>query len=305
MHVAICIVGYRNADDIVACLAALEPSTHSDFEVVICENGGEAAFRDLRKRVGAALPSGQGVATIQAPSNPGYAGGVNLCMDAAPAADAWWILNPDTLADPQSLARMCARLSQGDCEAVGCTVHDASGRVSSRGGRWNRWLARAISIDHGASISTPGSPSTQVRPDYLSGASMLVSRAFVERVGKMREDYFLYGEEVEWCLRAAARGVRLAIAADANVLHQQGTTTGSVSRMSQRARMPIYLDERNKLLITRDCFPKILPIAALGALLMLFLRFGRRGAWAQLGYALDGWLSGVKGERGKPRWVQD
>ena len=134
---------------------------------------------------------------------------------------------------------------------------------------------------------------------------MLVSRGFIERVGKMREDYFLYGEEVEWCLRAVARGVGLAVATDANVLHQQGTTTGSVSLMSQRTRMPIYLDERNKLLITRDCFPGILPIATLGALLMLFLRFGRRGAWAQLGYALDGWWAGVKGQRGRPAWVGD
>lgn len=304
MHVAICIVGFRNREDIEACLAALTASAHSDFEVVICENGGDAAADDIARLLSESSLAKRAM-LVRAPGNIGYAGGVNLCIDRSPAAEAWWILNPDTLPDPQALARMCARLALGDSEAVGCTVHDPSGRVSSRGGRWNRWLARAISIDHGAVASASDEPAIEVRPDYLSGASMLVSRAFVEGVGKMREDYFLYGEEVEWCLRAAARGVRLAVAADANVLHQQGTTTGSVSRMSQRTRMPIYLDERNKLLITRDCFPQVLPIATFGALLMLFLRFGRRGAWAQLGYALDGWWAGVKSERGKPVWVGD
>jgi hypothetical protein len=304
MHVAICIVGFRNRDDIQACLEALRTSVHRDFEVVICENGGEAACEALDVLL-AGTPTDQKITLIRAPGNIGYAGGVNLCIDHAPEAEAWWILNPDTLPDPQALARMCARLAGGESEAVGCTLLDASGHVSSRGGRWVRWLARAVSIDHGALAATPGTPQIGPRPDNLSGASMLVSRAFVDRVGKMREDYFLYGEEVEWCLRAGARGVRLAVAADANVLHQQGTTTGSVSRTSQRPRMPIYLDERNKLLITRDCFPGLLPIAAVGALLMLLLRFGRRGAWAQLGYALDGWWHGVIGQRGKPAWIGD
>ena len=37
MHVTVCIVGFRNADDIKGCLAALSQSTHTDFDVVICD----------------------------------------------------------------------------------------------------------------------------------------------------------------------------------------------------------------------------------------------------------------------------
>jgi hypothetical protein len=69
--------------------------------------------------------------------------------------------------------------------------------------------------------------------------------------------------------------------------------------------MSVYLDERNKLLITRDRFPRLLAVAAVGALTMLFLRFARRGAWAQVGYALDGWWNGVMNRRGKPAWIAD
>jgi GT2 family glycosyltransferase len=302
MHVAVCIVGFRNSDDIVTCLDGLIASSYEHFEVVVCENGGEAAYQTLLERAPCILPSGQSVTLICAPSNPGYAGGVNLCMDATPAADAWWILNPDTKPDPDALLRLCARLSIGDCQAVGCTVHSAGGTVESRGGRWNPWFARAVSIDHGVPVAEP-SIHAQTRLDYLSGASMLVGRAFVARVGRMREDYFLYGEEVEWCLRGVALGARLGLANDANVMHLQGTTTGSVSEVSQRSRIAVYLDERNKLLITRDRFPHLLLVAAAGALTMLLMRFARRGAWAQLGYALDGWWSGLGNQRGKPVWI--
>lgn len=119
----------------------------------------------------------------------------------------------------------------------------------------------------------------------------------------MREDYFLYAEEVEWCVRGVQAGLRLGLAADALVLHYKGTTTGSVQRVSERRRAPVFLDERNKLLLTRDRFPRLLPVAALAAFALILLRFARRAAWAQLGFALSGWRAGLRNGRGKPDWV--
>lgn len=301
MHVAICIVGYRNPEDIAACLAALRTCSYPDFEVMICENGGPEAFARSSDVAANRLPPERPVRVLLAPGNGGYAAGVNLCMRATASADAWWILNPDTEPHPQALDRMMAALQQG-LDVVGSTVCTPDGRVESRGGRWNTWLARATSIDHGRPIAqAPGAEARRV--DYVSGASMLVGRRFLEAVGPMREDYFLYGEEVEWCLRREARGMRFGVAADAQVMHRQGTTTGSVATISKRGRLPVYLDERNKLLITRDCFPARLPCTAVGALLMGFLRFARRGAWRQQGYAIQGWWRGLANERGKPAWL--
>jgi GT2 family glycosyltransferase len=131
---------------------------------------------------------------------------------------------------------------------------------------------------------------------------MLISPAFLENVGLMREDYFLYCEEVEWCVRGLLKGHRMGYAPRAIILHHKGTTTGSVSDWLQRPRAPVYLDERNKILLTRDLFPRRLPLVALSALAILLLRFGKRRAWKQLGYALDGWFAGLRNERGMPTW---
>ena len=67
--------------------------------------------------------------------------------------------------------------------------------------------------------------------------------------------------------------------------------------------MPGYLDERNKILVKRDRLPARLVVAAGAAFMLLFLRFARRGAWAQLGYGLSGWLAGLRNERGPPSWL--
>jgi N-acetylglucosaminyl-diphospho-decaprenol L-rhamnosyltransferase len=297
MHVAVCIVGFRNSEDVLACVRALARASHKDFEIVICENGGESACEETMRALRSLRDLMPLPKVVCESKNPGYAAGVNRCMNETPAADAWWILNPDTLPAPDALELMDARLARGDCDAVGCTLRNGAGQVESRGGRWNPWLARAISLDTGNQVSAPA------RLSYLSGASMLVGRRFLECAGPMREDYFLYGEEVEWCLRAKAQGARLAVERDAQVQHAQGTTTGSVGSVMQRSRLAVFLDERNKLLIIRDCFPHLLPVATAGSLAMLFMRFARRGAWAQFRYALDGWRNGLLNRRGKPSWV--
>ena len=304
MHVSVCIVAFRNVPDVVACLAALARSSYADFEVLICENGGQTAYEALIAQLPATLPAGQIVRAVRAPRNLGYAGGVNVGIRETPNADAWWILNPDTLPQPQSLERLVARLQVGDCDAVGPTVYLPDGRVQSHGGRWRPWLARAVSIGHGSAHGAPPDPARIEREqNYLNGASMVIGRRFLEIVGPMREDYFLYCEEVEWCLRGLQRGIRLGYAPGADVLHLTGTTTGSYTAIRNRPQTPIYLGERNKLLTTRDRYPLRLPVAALAALAFACLRFCRARAWRQFGYAMSGLTAGLRGERGPPAWL--
>lgn len=304
MHIAVSIVGFRNPDDIVGCLSALAQSTYADFEVIICENGGAEAFEALGRVLPARLAGEQSVRAVLAPGNLGYAGGVNVCIQQTPDADAWWVLNPDTQPDPSAMALLVARLSVGDCDAVGSTIYLPDGRVQSHGGRWRSWLARAESIGHGSPLSTAPNPAMIEREqNYLNGASMMMSRRFLDVVGPMREEYFLYCEEVEWCLRGVQLGMRLGFAPGAFVLHHVGTTTGSYADIRKRPKTPIYLNERNKMLTTRDVFPGRLPLAALGSFALIFMRFGRRGAWKQVGYAIAGWTAGLTNQRGVPRWL--
>lgn len=299
MHVAIAVVGFRNAHDIVECLKALEGSTHTDFEVIICENGGPEAFAALSAVLPGALPGGQPVRAVMASSNLGFAGGVNVGLNETPHADAWWVLNPDTQPEPGALAAKVARLARGDCDAIGCTLYRPDGSIQSHGGHWWPWMARAESLGIGRRLGDPVDAAWVERTqNYLNGAAMLISRRFLERAGPMREEYFLYCEEVEWCLRALELGLKLGFAPDARVLHAQGTTTGAADDVAQRPRMPIYLSQRNAMLVTRDRFPARLPVAALALMSQLALRCVRHRAWRQFGYGASGIIAGLLNRRG-------
>jgi N-acetylglucosaminyl-diphospho-decaprenol L-rhamnosyltransferase len=301
--VAVLIVSYKGLDDIRACLYALNQSVYKRFKIIICENGGDAAFRELQDALPEKLTGGQTVDLCLAPGNLGFAGGVHLCLERAGVADAYWILNPDTEPDPRALSAMLDRLGRGDCDAVGHDLILPNGRLASRGGFWHIWTARGISIDHGRTRNLHADMREPApRMNYIVGASMLVSRDFVSRVGLMREDYFLYCEEVEWFLRAQALGLRLGYAPDALVMHSHGTSTGGGGDIRGRSRISVYLIQRNSLLLTRDLFPRVLPIASIFAVFHLFLSYGKARAWRQAGYALAGWWAGLRNERGRPAW---
>lgn len=306
-HIAIAIVGFRNPGDVKACLEALSRSTYGDFTVYVCENGGDAAYAALRDVTPDRLPGGQAVVTINAGENLGYAGGVNRCIAAAgDSYRAVWVLNPDTEPEPGALTALFDRLAVGDVQAVGGVVLLNETCVQSYGGLWRPWLGIGASMGLGADPHKAIKPQEiEARLSFLSGASMLMSRAFIDRVGLMQEDYFLYAEEVEWCLRATAMGIRLGFAPDARVMHSLGTTTGwNGSDFRKWPRMPIYLDARNRVRMTAKLLPRKLPTAVVGILLHSLWRYARRGAWRQVGYVVQGVVAGLRGESGRPSWVK-
>jgi GT2 family glycosyltransferase len=162
-------------------------------------------------------------------------------------------------------------------------------------------LAYTRSIGLGTPVDAPvDATGVERQQNYLIGAAMLVSPRFLDVVGPMREDYFLFCEEVEWCLRGIGKGMRLGFAPGSRVKHKQGTTTGSGGPIRTRSRLSIYLNERNRLLLARDLLGGRWPVAAAAALAQLIIRYGRARAWRQMGQGLAGWRAGARDERGPP-----
>ncbi|KQO62504.1 MULTISPECIES: glycosyltransferase family 2 protein [unclassified Methylobacterium] len=323
-YCAIVIVGFRCPDDIVGCVSSLREMDGPDHTIHICENGGDTAFAELCASLrplceaDASAPdlSKRGLATRvltlsdgktrifvhRAPGNLGYAGGINAVLDhlaSDPDWDAIWILNPDTAPEPAALKSLKARAAQGSYGVVGSRIvltHNQ--RIQMYGGRWRRWIARGWNIGLGEPASaTPDIAQVEAEMQYVCGASMYVIRPFIETVGPMEEGYFLYAEEVDWCLRRGS--FRLGYAHESIVHHHHGATIGSNHSRKARSSFSVFLDERSKLLLTRRFYPGIFPLVAVSTLL-LTTQYAAQGAYKNFGVALAGWFSGLKGDTGFP-----
>jgi hypothetical protein len=318
-HVAIIIVSFDNPEDVITCLDALKLSTYRDFSVHISENAGRQAFEALweallgsgladapskpaeDRREARLFDDDRPLRILSSPDNPGYAGGINRCLDLIDAFDAVWILNPDTSPTPSALGALVDRARTGGFDITGGRFVDPDTRkVQLYGGCWRPLIARGYNIGRGEpEDAVPDTAAIEARMSYVGGACMLVTRRYFETIGRMRDDYFLYCEEIDWCLRRGA--LRLGYAHDCIVYHAHGTTIGSSSDRRRRSRLSVYLDERNKLLLTRRCYPALYPLVLLTTL-ALTAQYLRHGAWRNFLVALDGWWAGARGETGKPYW---
>ena len=131
-------------------------------------------------------------------------------------------------------------------------------RIQIDGGIINRRTGVTGNIGLSATASATPPPAIQ-NLHFITGASMVTSRAFYEAVGPMMEDYFLYYEEVDWALR---RGdLPLAYCAGGIVYHRAGTAIGSPTLGRPASPFSLYFKHRGRLRFMRRHFPRNLPFA--------------------------------------------
>jgi N-acetylglucosaminyl-diphospho-decaprenol L-rhamnosyltransferase len=335
-RVVIAIVSTNDVENVIGCLRSLSASVHRNFWIAICENGGADGFRravtvladaDCIETDHAAnqsepevawtqgharfrlARSGQPVVLLRSSVNRGYAGGVNACIAAAGQGpwDAVWVLNPDTFPEPDALAALVCRQREGGYGMVGSRlIFTASGRVQTWGGLlWFPLLGRGRLLGYQAPADTmPDVADIERRMKYICGASMYVTRDYVEAVGGMDEEFFVYQEDVDWCLRRGS--FKLGYAHDSVVHHIHGATSGSSSTQKKtRSRFNIYLTERNRVLLAAKQFGSKWPLLAAIALLQTFEHLLRIGSVRQFRFAIEGWWAGVRGEIGPPGFMRN
>jgi GT2 family glycosyltransferase len=336
-QIAILIVGFRNSGDVASCLAALANANKSpSFDIFICENGGPLAFDALVDELvveqccynsaqeACTLPFSRSTAENgfirlkvlrlrktsalvivgEAPQNLGYAGGINAW--ARPILErrdhaGLWILNPDTKPEPDALAELVVYAQSRRKGMVGSRIVSAVGpeRILSRGLRWKPAWASTEAVDrHALSSVLPDPDEVEVQLDAPSGASFLVTRECIEKIGLMDERYFLYFEDLEWGLRAKQQ-CGVGSAWRSVVPHRGGTTIRSVGARADHSPLSVYLDFRNRIFFVGQRYPIWLVWTVL-VLLARALEYGFGGSWTNMRMAYRGIAAGLAGKMGRP-----
>jgi len=222
---------------------------------------------------------------IPTESNLGFAGGNNIGIRYAMAnnCDYIWLLNNDTVVAPDCLTQM-VRHSQSmpnpnTCGSVLYFYHQPEIIQALGGNSYNKWTGLAsTSLGRGLKIFEDIDHSAyQKKLSYISGASWLVPKQFIDDIGLMEEDYFLYCEEIDWCVRNQGR-YQLTYAPKASVYHKEGGSIGSPSMDKPSSLFSDYFIFRNKLKFTQRFFPEAILSTYLVSLLQAFNR-ARRGQW--------------------------
>lgn len=166
--------------------------------------------------------------------NEGYAAGINAGIQAAPdSTTCYLVLNPDVTLNPGCVAPLVAALGQPGVGLVVPRLVDEHGNMqyslrrrpslgrslgeACLGGlRSGRWPAL------GELVLDPEAYQQPTVADWATGGAMMFSRECIDAVGLWDESFFLYEEEVEFCLRAADGGFRLQLVPESEMMRFVG-----------------------------------------------------------------------------------
>jgi GT2 family glycosyltransferase len=207
------------------CLSSLEQLDYPNFNVVVIDNG---STDDSAARIRETFPWAK---LIENGKNFGFAGGCNAGIRYAQqqASDFIWLLNNDTTVDPGALRAIVEKAQTNPrIGAVGSVIYfmDEPTRLQCWGGGY---------VNFG--LGKSGHYLKEVADDkieFITGCSLLLSRAAIDEIGALDEGFFMYWEDVDICFRLRRAGWLLAVAADSKLWHKGYTSIGKGKVSSYR-----------------------------------------------------------------------
>ena len=282
--VAIIILNWNGWEDTIECLESLYQITYPNYDVIVVDNGSEDESMEKikeyckgkikveskffeysnknktikiieytreeaeagggKEKEIADLPSNRKLILIKNEKNYGFAEGNNIAMRYALKAlnqDYVLLLNNDTVVNKEFLVEL-VRVGESDAGIgiIGPKVnyYDKSNKIFSVGGKINWWTGKNTALQ---------SDSNQIREVYVSGCAIMMKKDVLEKIGLWPLEYFLYAEELDYCVHANRQGF--------GVFNYPRTTIWHKISASAESKIKMYYRTRNRFLFMKKFSP--------------------------------------------------
>ncbi|MHB8782661.1 MAG: glycosyltransferase family 2 protein [Desulfobacteria bacterium] len=240
---SIIVLNWNGRHLLEECLPSVHSQTFRDFETIVVDNGSTDGSIDwLKERCG------DGVSTVELPSNLGFAGGNNAGIRIARGKYVV-LLNNDTAVDPGWLAALAGAARR----------HPDAGMFTPKILNYYR----RDEIDNTGLVIYPdglargrhrlerddGRFDEEGEALVPSGCAGVYKKEMLDGIGLLDDTFFAYGEDVDLGLRGRWAGWGCFYVPSAVVYHKYSATTGGYSFRKA------FLVERNRIWILMKNFP--------------------------------------------------
>ncbi|BAZ43134.1 glycosyl transferase, group 2 family protein [Chondrocystis sp. NIES-4102] len=257
MEIKIIIVNYRTAKLVINCLTSLQNDIKyigiDNCSIIVVDNDSKDNSDKIINEV-IEISGWQNWASVMSlQQNGGFAIGNNAAIRSSLKTDNspkyYLLLNPDTIIRPGAITKLIEFMEQHPTVGIaGSRLENPDGSPQRSAFRFHTILSE---IDSGLRLGlvskllsrwivAPPVPEEACETDWVAGASMIIRSEVFEQVGLMDESYFLYYEEVDFCLQAKKAGWNCWYVPESRVVHLVGQSSGINSSNVQKKRLPKY-----------------------------------------------------------------
>lgn len=224
---SIIIVHYNTPDLTSACLRSIATSDTGSYsvETIVVDNGSTEHLR-VPNRL-------RSTRVIRNDANLGFSAGNNIGIRAS-IGRYILLLNSDTEVQPQTIRYMIGFLdNHPEYEAATCLVQLPDGTMdpACHRGFPTPWSAISyyLSLERLFPRMRLFAGYHQLYKDLrtihdvdaISGAFFFIRRSTIDRIGLLDEQFFMYGEDLDWAYRIRVIGGRIAFVPEVSILHRK------------------------------------------------------------------------------------
>lgn len=255
IDISVIILNYNTLDLTKLCLQSLRKSKLGlcTMEIIVCDNASTDGTLEMVKKE---FPD---VIRIQNGRNVGFAAGNNPGIKKAKGRYIV-LLNSDTEVEPNTMRSMImfmdAHPKAGAATCKLLLMDQTMDPACHRGfpTPWNAcaYYAKLEKLFPKVKLFSGYHQlykdlSTIHEVDCISGAFFLVRREVIETVGILDEEYFMYGEDIDWAYRIKKAGWQIWFTPEVTVLHKKKQSGRSHASRERRVKTQTFFITYNKL----------------------------------------------------------
>lgn len=232
MDLSIIIVNYNTKTLTLECIESVYNSKlNYQFEIIVTDNNSSDGS------VQAIIESFPNVKVIENKKNVGFSKANNQAI-AASKGRYVLLLNSDTIVNETTLSTMVKFMDkQQDAGATGCKVVLPDGSLDKACHRGFPTPEASFYYMTGLAKKFPNSPKyNSYHKSYLNmnetheidclvGAFMIVRRETIDEIGMLDEEFFMYGEDIDWCYRIKEAGWNIYYVPHVSIVHYKGASS--------------------------------------------------------------------------------
>jgi GT2 family glycosyltransferase len=247
-RINIVILNWNGYDDTYQLLESLLKITYPNYKIIVVDNNSVSDEAErLRKNFM------DKVHTIQCEKNLGFSGGNNIGIKYSleEKADFILLLNNDTTVEVNFLEPLVNKFYSS--KQIGITAPQINyfsepGIIWSAGGKISRIRSSGFAKSNfNETIFDKRDKSVS----FVSGCCMLIKSEVINKTGLFDENYFLYNEDTDFCLRTIRVGYDIFIIPKSKIYHKVNSSTEK-----NLSHLPLYYTTRNRLYLAKKFFSK-------------------------------------------------